>query len=177
MERVWSLTGREGKTTKGPRLGMTTGTNRASESERGAETENEGWTVGSVRHKNWWRSGQVKLAQSRATMECWISGWTAPNQEVVEAVREAWIWNSGKDECVCTSAGPEAAYWRGRSLAEWAVTISQDKLQQVMDLRATGPWERALSYWRIPRQQDLSECTGGQFSPKPKHGLEMTDEV
>ena len=46
-------------------------------------------------------------------MECWISGWTAPKQEVAEAVREAWMWESGKDECVRTSAGPEAAYWRG----------------------------------------------------------------
>jgi len=46
-------------------------------------------------------------------MECWISGWTAPNQEAAEAVREAWMRESGKDECVLTSAGPEAAYWRG----------------------------------------------------------------
>ncbi len=61
-------------------------------------------------------------------MECWISGWTAPKQEVTEAVREAWMWESGKDECVRTNALPEAAYWRGTDgLAEWVVTISQDK--------------------------------------------------
>jgi hypothetical protein len=41
------------------------------------------------------------------------AGWTAPKQEVAEAVREVWMWESGKDECVRTSAGPEAAYWRG----------------------------------------------------------------
>jgi hypothetical protein len=46
-------------------------------------------------------------------MESWVSGWTAPKQEVTEAVREAWMWESGKDECVRTDAGPEAAYWRG----------------------------------------------------------------
>jgi hypothetical protein len=46
-------------------------------------------------------------------MECWVSGWTAPKQEVTEAVREAWMWESGKDECVLTDAGPEAGYWRG----------------------------------------------------------------
>ena len=46
-------------------------------------------------------------------MEFWISGWTAPKQEVAEAVREAWMWESGKVECVRTSAGPKAAYFRG----------------------------------------------------------------
>ena len=46
-------------------------------------------------------------------MECWISGWTAPNQEVVDVVREAWMCESGKDECVRASAGPETTYWRG----------------------------------------------------------------
>ena len=89
-ERGWSLTGKEEKT-KGPkknRRKTNTGTDGASESEYGGETRNEGWTGGSVRHKNWWRSGQVKLAQSRVAMECWISGWTAPKQEVAEAVRE-----------------------------------------------------------------------------------------
>jgi ribonuclease HI len=84
----WSLTGKEGKA-------------------------NEDWTRGSVRYKNWWCSGQVKLAQSRVTMECWVSGWTAPKQEMTEAVREEWMWELGKDECVRTDAGPEAAYWRG----------------------------------------------------------------
>jgi hypothetical protein len=46
-------------------------------------------------------------------MEFWISGWTAPKQEVAEAVCEVWMWESGKDECVRTSAGPEATYWWG----------------------------------------------------------------
>jgi ribonuclease HI len=46
-------------------------------------------------------------------MECWISCWTAPKQAVTEAVREAWMRESGKDECIRTDAGPEAAYWRG----------------------------------------------------------------
>jgi hypothetical protein len=69
----------------------------------------------------------VKVAQSRVTMECWISCWTAPKQAVTEAVREAWMRESGKDDCVRTSAGPEAAYWWGRSLAEWVATIDQDK--------------------------------------------------
>ncbi len=78
---------------------MNVGTNRASESECEQETQNEFWTGGSIRPKNWWRSGQVKLTQSRATMECWImvSGWKAPNQEVADAVREAWMWESAKD--------------------------------------------------------------------------------
>ena len=46
-------------------------------------------------------------------MECWVSGWTTPKQEVTETVRETWMWESGKYECVRTEAGPEAAYWRG----------------------------------------------------------------
>ena len=46
-------------------------------------------------------------------MECWVSGWTAPKQEVTEAVREDWMWELGKDECVHTDAGPETSYWRG----------------------------------------------------------------
>ena len=46
-------------------------------------------------------------------MKFWISGWTAPKQEVVEAVCEVWMWESGKDECVRTSVGPEATYWWG----------------------------------------------------------------
>jgi hypothetical protein len=46
-------------------------------------------------------------------MEYWVSGWTAPKQEVTEEVRESWMWEFGKDECVRTDAGPEAAYWRG----------------------------------------------------------------
>jgi hypothetical protein len=79
---------------------MNTGDNKASDSEYGGETQNEGWTGGSVRHKNWLRSGKLKLAQSRVTMEWWVLGWTAPKKEV-------------KDECVRTDAGPEAAYWRG----------------------------------------------------------------
>jgi hypothetical protein len=100
-----SLTGKEGKAKEGSsknRRRMNTGDNKASQSEYGGETQNEGWTGGSVRHKNWWRSGQVKLAQSRITMECWVSGWTAPKQEVTEAVREAWMWELRKDECVRT---------------------------------------------------------------------------
>jgi ribonuclease HI len=115
-ERGWSLTGKGGKTKQGSkknRRKTNTGTDGASESGYGEETQNEGWTGGSVRQKNWWRSGQVKLAQSRVTMECWISGWTAPNQEVVDVVREAWMCESGKDECARASAGPETAYWRG----------------------------------------------------------------
>jgi hypothetical protein len=48
------------------------------------ETENEGWTGGSVRHKNGLRSGQVKFAQSRVAMDWWISGWTAPTREVAD---------------------------------------------------------------------------------------------
>ncbi len=31
----------------------------------------------------------------------------------MEAVREVWMWELGKDECVHTDAGPEASYWRG----------------------------------------------------------------
>jgi hypothetical protein len=92
---------------------MNTGDNKASDIEYGGETQNEGWTGGSVRHKNWWLSGQVKLAQSRVMMECWVSGWTAPKQEVTESVRETWMWELGKDECVRTDAGPETAYWWG----------------------------------------------------------------
>ena len=42
-----------------------------------------------------------------------MSGWTAPKQEVAEAVREAWMCESKKDECVRTSVGPEATYWWG----------------------------------------------------------------
>ncbi len=38
-------------------------------------------------------------------------------QEVTEAVREAWMWESGKDECVRTDAGPEAAYWPGKEFS------------------------------------------------------------
>ncbi len=55
-ERGWSLTGKEGKTTKGSkknRQKTNTGTDGASESEYGEETRNECWTGGSVRHKNW----------------------------------------------------------------------------------------------------------------------------
>ncbi len=32
---------------------------------------------------------------------------------VVDVVREVWMCESGKDECVRASAGPETAYWRG----------------------------------------------------------------
>jgi len=32
---------------------------------------------------------------------------------VAEAVREAWMWDSGKDECVRTDPGPEATGWWG----------------------------------------------------------------
>ena len=56
-ERGWSLTGKEGKTKKGSkknRRKTNTGTDGDSESECGGETQNEGWTGGSVRHKNWW---------------------------------------------------------------------------------------------------------------------------
>ena len=75
--RWWSPTGREGKPQGGSkknRQRATTETDRALESELGEEAVNKGWT-GGVRHKDLWRFGQVKLAQSRATMECWISGW------------------------------------------------------------------------------------------------------
>jgi hypothetical protein len=37
---------------------MNTGANKTSDSKYGGETQNEGWTGGSVRHKNWWNSGQ-----------------------------------------------------------------------------------------------------------------------
>jgi ribonuclease HI len=37
-------------------------------------------------------------------MECWVSGWTVPKQEVTEAVRESWMWELGKNECVRTDA-------------------------------------------------------------------------
>ncbi len=46
-------------------------------------------------------------------MECWVSGWTAPKQEVTESEWETWMWELGKDECVRTDAGPEAAFLRG----------------------------------------------------------------
>ncbi len=112
-ERGWSLTGKEGKTKKGSkknRRKTNTGTDGTSESEYGGETRNKDWTGGSVRHKNWCHSGQMKLAKSRITRECWISGWTTPKQEVVETVREVWMCESGKDECVCASPGTETTY-------------------------------------------------------------------
>jgi hypothetical protein len=108
----WSLTGKEGKTKKGSnknRRRMNTGDNKVSDSEYGGETQNEGWTGGSVRHKNWWHCDQVKITQSRVTIECWVSGWTVPKQEVTEAVWEVWMWESGKDEYVRTDVGPETA--------------------------------------------------------------------
>ena len=49
-------------------------------------------------------------------MECWISDWTVPKQEVAEVVRETWppiLCESGKDEYVRTNTGPETAYCRG----------------------------------------------------------------
>jgi hypothetical protein len=46
-------------------------------------------------------------------MECWISVRTTPKQEVVDVVRETWMCESGKDEYVRASAGPETAYCRG----------------------------------------------------------------
>ena len=52
----WSLTDKEGKAKEGSnknRRRMNTGDNKASDSEYGGETQNEGWTGGSVRHKNW----------------------------------------------------------------------------------------------------------------------------
>jgi hypothetical protein len=55
-ERGWSLTDKEGKAKKGSnknRRRMNTGDNKASDSEYGGETQNEGWTGGSVSHKNW----------------------------------------------------------------------------------------------------------------------------
>ena len=55
----------------------------------------------------------MNLVESRVAMECWISGWTSPKQEVVDTVRESWMCESGKDECARDSAGPETAYWWG----------------------------------------------------------------
>ncbi len=52
----WSLTGKEGKAKKGSnknRRRMNTGDNKTSDSEYGGETQNEGWTGGSVKNKNW----------------------------------------------------------------------------------------------------------------------------
>jgi hypothetical protein len=112
----WSLTDKEGKVKKGSnknRRRMNTGTNKSSDSEYGGETQNEGWTGGSVGHKNWWCSGQVKLGQSRDTMESWVSGQTSPKQEVTESVWETWMWESGKDKCVRTTTGSETTYWWG----------------------------------------------------------------
>jgi hypothetical protein len=43
---------------------MNTGANKTSDSEYGGETQNDGWTGGSVSHKKWLSSGQVKQAQS-----------------------------------------------------------------------------------------------------------------
>jgi hypothetical protein len=55
-------------------------------------TQNGVCTGGSVRQKNWWHSGQVKLLQTESiyelhwknesTMEFWISGWTATSRGV-----------------------------------------------------------------------------------------------
>jgi hypothetical protein len=90
-----------------------TGVNKTPSNESGEDTQNADWTGGRVRHKNWWRSGQVKLTRSRSTIECWVSGWIAPKQDVAEAVREAWVGELGKDECIRTSVGSETAYWRG----------------------------------------------------------------
>jgi hypothetical protein len=92
---------------------MNTGDNKTSDSEYAGESQIEGWTGGGVSHKNCWRSGQVKLVQSRVIMECWVSGWTAPKQEVTEVVWESWMWELGKDECVRIDPGPETAYCRG----------------------------------------------------------------
>jgi hypothetical protein len=60
----WSLRVKEEKTMKGSwkyQRRTNTGANKTPSNESGEETQNEGWTGGSVRHKNWWRSGQVKL--------------------------------------------------------------------------------------------------------------------
>jgi hypothetical protein len=116
-----------------------------SDSEYGEETQNVGWTGGSVRHKNWCHSGQVNLVQSRSTMECWISGWTVPKQEVAETVRGTWM-----------------------------VTISQDKYHRVMDQRTMGQWERASSCWGIRRTQDLSEWTE-QWRTRTRRGRRLVD--
>ena len=53
-------------------------------------------------------------------MECWISDWTSPKQGVVDVVREKWMCESGKDECVRVSVGPETTYWWGTLVATTA---------------------------------------------------------
>ena len=61
----WSLRVEEKKTEKGPskhQRKTNSGANKTSSKKSRGETQSEGWTGGSVRHKNWWRSGQVKLA-------------------------------------------------------------------------------------------------------------------
>ncbi len=91
-------------------------------------------------------------------MECWISDWTVPKQEVAEAVRETWppiLCESGKDEYVRTNTGPETAYWRG---TEFSRMGGYDFPGQIVssDGSEDKGLERVLSYWRILRQQDLS---------------------
>jgi hypothetical protein len=52
----WSLTGKEGKDKKGSnknRRRMNKGSNNVLDNEYGGKTQNEGWTGGSVRQKNW----------------------------------------------------------------------------------------------------------------------------
>ena len=52
-------------------------------------------------------AGQVRQV-ALAVGEYFPAGWTVPKQEVSEVVRESWMWESGKDEYVHTSVGPQA---------------------------------------------------------------------
>ncbi len=50
-----------------------------------------------------------------------VLGTRSEKHEVTEAVREEWMWESGKDECVHTDPGPEADWGilRRQDLSEW----------------------------------------------------------
>ena len=76
----------------------------------------------------WGGDTERRLDGKKSWAKKWVTLWTSETgskstyngvldiglgQEVVEVVREARTWESGKDKCVCTSAGPEVAYWRG----------------------------------------------------------------
>ena len=93
-ERGWSLTDKEGRLRRGRRI-VERRTRELTEPQKvnmGGKHRTEDWTGGSVRHKNWWYSGQVKLTQSRVGMEFWISDWTTPKQEDEESCRATWMW-------------------------------------------------------------------------------------
>ena len=98
--------------------------------------------------KGWWRTGEIRVKQSKKMYECWVKNKTKVPlgaQDTIITVLQAPNHNFGKDEYAVDMTGHETHYWQG---TESGLLGAFELDQRTLNSRKVGREDEGLSSTR-----------------------------